>query len=367
MNGLKMNTDEHIVHLARLGLLGERQQVEKYVRRILRRIKDQNSKLAEDLVGLLATPPSAAAPLRDAGGSFAPVDQDSRLQLLRHEYPIELRNEPILHPKLRDALEQVIQEQNQLNKLTKMDVVPTRTLLFVGPPGVGKTMCARWLAHTLDKPLLTLDLSTVMSSFLGRTGANLRNVLDYARDVDGILLLDEFDAIAKRRDDDTELGELKRLVTILLQEIDYWPSDRILIAATNHGDLLDPAIWRRFDQVMNFPLPELNDVERSIELSFDGEKEDLGAWKNILKELWYGNSYSDIERTANQIRRRAIIEDLTIPEAISKSLSFDLKNKPLATRKKLGLMLRDVGFSDRRVSDVTGLSRDTLRKMRDNT
>src|SRR5262249_30290083 len=152
---------------------------------------------------------------------------------------------PVLTAKLRGALDLVIAERSHLAALAKSDLKPTTTLLFTGPPGVGKTLSARWLAHSLQKPLLTLDLASVISSFLGRTGANLRYVLDYAKQVDSVLLLDEFDAIAKRRGDDTELGELKRLVTVLLQEIDVWPRDRILIAATNHGELLDRAVWRR--------------------------------------------------------------------------------------------------------------------------
>ena len=94
-----------------------------------------------------------------------------------------------------------------------------------------------------------------MSSFLGRTGNNVRNVLDFAKGVSCVFLLDEFDAIAKRRDDAVEVGELKRLVTVLLQEIDQWPASGLLIAATNHYNLLDPAVWRRFELVVGFPMP----------------------------------------------------------------------------------------------------------------
>src|SRR5690606_32775240 len=107
-----------------------------------------------------------------------------------------------------------------------------------------------------NRPLLILDLASVMSSYLGRTGTNLRHVLDYAKSLDCVLLLDELDAIAKRRDDRGEIGELKRLVTVLLQQIDDWPPKSLLIAATNHADLLDPALWRRFDVTLEFPIPD---------------------------------------------------------------------------------------------------------------
>src|ERR1700733_11402427 len=149
-------------------------------------------------------------------------------------------------------------------KFADADLHPTKSALFVGPPGVGKTLAARWIAKKLNRPLIVLDLSAVMSSFLGRTGNNVRNVLDYAKGVECIFLLDEFDAIAKRRDDAVEVGELKRLVTVLLQEIDEWPSSGILIAATNHPELLDPAVWRRFDLIVKFPMPAEDQLTEAV-------------------------------------------------------------------------------------------------------
>ena len=131
-----------------------------------------------------------------------------------------------------------------------MGLSPTRSAIFVGPPGVGKTLTARWLASQLGVPLYVLDLTAVMSSLLGRSGTNLRAALDFAKRSPCVLLLDEIDAIAKRRSDDTDIGELKRLVTVILQEVDEWPATGLLLAATNHAELIDPALWRRFDLVI---------------------------------------------------------------------------------------------------------------------
>jgi SpoVK/Ycf46/Vps4 family AAA+-type ATPase len=218
------------------------------------------------------------------------------------------------------------------------------------------------LASRLGKPLLTLDLATVISSFLGRTGANLRQVLDYAKGVDSVLLLDEFDAIAKRRGDETELGELKRLVTVLLQEIDLWPSDRLLVAATNHGELLDRAVWRRFDLVLDFPFPRQADLEQIIDRYFAEDIHALGPWRDRLVELCHDRSFSDIERLVSQIRRRAVVGSMTVEQAIVETVSTLWDRLPLAERKQLAVKLRQFGLPERKVSEITGLARDTFRK-----
>ena len=195
--------------------------------------------------------------------SFAPlpVDSDSRLELLRVDNSPAVPFAPVWPKPVAAVLEEIIEERHLEQRLLEAGIEPTKSVLFCGPPGTGKTLAATWLAEQLHIPCLTLDLSAVMSSFLGRTGNNIRTVLDYSRRLPGVLLLDEFDALAKRRDDALEIGELKRLVTVLLQEIERWPAHGILIAATNHPDLLDPAVWRRFDRVLEFPLPSPSELE----------------------------------------------------------------------------------------------------------
>jgi SpoVK/Ycf46/Vps4 family AAA+-type ATPase len=258
-------------------------------------------------------------------------------------------------------LRQVIEEHHLSDRLLHAGLNPTRAALLVGPPGVGKTLATRWISRELKLPLLVLDLSTVMSSFLGKTGGNLRRVLDYAKQAPCVLLLDELDAIAKRRDDQVEVGELKRLVTVLLQEIDEWPASSLLIAATNHSELLDPAIWRRFDVIVDFPIPDTDLLRSSVEQLLRDSNID-GAIINMLAMVLTGCSFSEAEREINTARRVSIVKSVALPEALLEvivrrvaSLGFDEKRKLAAE-----LVSRNL-ISQRKASALLRISRDAIR------
>jgi len=352
---------DDIVQLARLALAGRPQDIQTYIHRLARRYQGQFPNLASQLSNLLQESPTRQSPLRQEVAAPVPVDLESRLQLLRIENVPMIEVEPIWEPMVNRSLSQVLSERQHFDELTKQGLSPTRSIIFTGPPGVGKTLAARWIAHELHRPLLTLDLSAVMSSFLGRTGANVRHVLDYAKNVDGVLLLDELDSIAKRRDDSTDVGELKRLVTVLLQEIDDWPATGLLIAATNHSDLLDPAVWRRFEMRVEFPMPTDASVRQAIDRFLWPNKTSL-AWHAVLAVALRGLSFSDIEREIMLARRSAVIRRAPLEDVLSGVVQSRVEPLPRKERGQIAMWLTEAGISQRQVHELTGVSRDTIRK-----
>jgi SpoVK/Ycf46/Vps4 family AAA+-type ATPase len=201
----------------------------------------------------------------------------------------------VLAPTARHKIERLLEEHRKRTSLSKFGYKPKTKILFWGPPGCGKTYTSRFVAHELGLAIGILRLSATISSFLGDTASHLQRVFDFANSRPMVLLLDEFDAIGKTRTDARDVGELKRVVNGLLQAIDTLNFDRsIVIAASNHQDLLDEALWRRFDDVIHFPFPEKVDREAQLKLLLNGVNF-TGSISRIA-QLMNALSFADIER-----------------------------------------------------------------------
>lgn len=370
--GESANLVDQLVHVTKLALTDRDDDLRLYVARMVRKLRSNHPDAAGQLEAILKTRPAAppATPFRrassdrpSAGVPLPPVDEESRLSLFKVFPPDQSPVEPMLSGQIHASLEQLINERRQMPQLAERGLQPTRSAVFVGRPGVGKTLTARWLAQQLDVPLLVLDLTAVMSSLLGRSGANLRTALDYAKRIPCVLLLDEIDAIAKRRSDEADVGELKRLVTVILQEIDEWPSTGLLLAATNHPELIDPAMWRRFELVITFDAPSPADVERAVERFLGSDAAALGKWVSPLALMYRGDSYSDIERDMNRLRRVLALGHANVEEVVHVLVAQKADLMEHADRIKLAVGLVETGkFSQHAASDLTGVSRDTIRK-----
>ena len=186
-----------------------------------------------------------------------PVDRETAAPLAEVLFPPDIRPDPpLFNATVSRAIETIIEEWTNFEALSEVGIQPAKTCLIYGAPGTGKTRLALWIAHQLDLPVLVVKLDGLVSSFLGTTARNIGNLFTFANRHRCILLLDEFDAIAKLRDDPQEVGEIKRVVNALLQNLDTRKDAGFSIGITNHPKLLDPAVWRRFEVQLEIPKPD---------------------------------------------------------------------------------------------------------------
>lgn len=270
-----------------------------------------------------------------------PVTPPRKLEVIPHEKDKQLPLVDFVTPERRSS-DIVMSRENQHLLLSVLDEFRHRELikshglrmrsklLFCGPPGCGKTLCAEVFAHEIRLPLLVANMDTLVSSFLGETASNLRKVFDYASSRPVVLLLDEFDAIARLRDDDTQHGELKRVVNSLLQLIDRFAGLGFLIAATNHEKQLDAAIWRRFDEIIYFDKPDRSQIVRLLKLKFRNFKTDFDAATKA--DALLGFSHAEIERVClNAIRRSVLHKRNSVDEfRFQQALELEARRRSIA-------------------------------------
>jgi SpoVK/Ycf46/Vps4 family AAA+-type ATPase len=178
---------------------------------------------------------------------------------------------------------------------------------MVGPPGTGKTTLAEAIAEAAGLPLFVVRYEAMIGSYLGETATRLKRVFDYARTTPCVLFFDEFDAIGKERGDIHETGEIKRVVTSLLMQVDDLPSYTIIAAATNHPELLDRASWRRFQLRLPLPLPDFRALTRYIQAFSERFGEPLGHQPAVIARRLGNISYADAEQFCLDVKRRSVL------------------------------------------------------------
>jgi len=189
-----------------------------------------------------------------------PVDRDSSLPLARVEYSQRYLTDLVLDPVVGDALARLILEVQNWPTLDAANLPRRNRLLLSGPPGCGKTSAVSAIAHELGRPLVTARVEGLISSYLGETAANLSNLFTFASTGPYVLFLDEFDSLGKTREDASDHGELRRVVNAVLQQIDAYHGPSLIVTATNHSQILDSALWRRFDTVIELGLPDAEQI-----------------------------------------------------------------------------------------------------------
>lgn len=313
-----------------------------------------------------------AVPLQTSGYSEAlPRDAGSRLPLIEEgQWP---STPVLLGDQEGRAVSRFLEDARNIELLSRKGVSARLGLLMHGPPGSGKTLLAGHIAAQLQRPIYIVRLDSLISSRLGETAKNIRGVFEFIPQQQAVLFLDEMDAIAKVRDDRHELGELKRVVNTVLQGLDSLSDDVVVIGATNHAHLLDPAIWRRFPYKVELKMPDAG-VRAAMwtQFLFEGQG-GREADAKLLASLSDGLSGADVENIALAARRRAILDEAfpSMPHILNAVIGskagapnlIDDGELTLDDRRRLALNLRDkAGMTVTDVAKVIGVSRQMAHR-----
>lgn len=293
------------------GIKGDKEKVANYSKVLVENLRKENQEnIANKIQKIIENNNTRLVGLDSF--STKPVDQESRMDIVEVTMPTSMKEELVFNRFIEDEIKDFIDTFEYRDTIRSRGIDVNNTLLLYGPPGCGKTSLAKYISQKTELPLVTARLDSLLSSLLGNTAKNIRKIFDYAAKRPCILFLDEFDVIAKVRDDKNELGELKRVVNSLLQNIDEFSQGSILIAATNHHELLDPAIWRRFSKIIELNKPSKSQIEELLDNYINASQINLVVGDKRLAAIvdgLDGLSPSDIKNIIYTTCKKAIMKE----------------------------------------------------------
>jgi AAA+ superfamily predicted ATPase len=288
-----------LINLVRAGAQGDQLSFRRTVEAIVAEERErQHHVVADRLAEFLK---SSA---RDSGGVTLP---DTISAFVHEVRPARLLHDLVLPAQSLLACNEVVEEQQRVDLLRSYGVEPRHRILLAGPPGNGKTSLAEAMAGELAVPLLVVRYEAIIGSFLGETAARLAGLFDYVRTQRCVVFFDEFDTLGKERGDEHETGEVKRVVSSLLLNIDALPAHVVVMTATNHPELLDRAVWRRFQVRLTLPAPQARDVAEWIARFEQRQSVQLGPTKKLVTAALEGVSFAEIEEFFSDVQRRLIL------------------------------------------------------------
>lgn len=304
-----------LISLVRAANMGDRELIRRTVDSV---IADERAKHHDVLADRLE---QAASNGRKEPRSIASSTQSEAAPALVEISPSgRTLDDLVLSDANRVSLIRLVEEQNRADLLRSHGLEPRHRLLLAGPPGNGKTALSDVLGYELAVPVLSVRYERLVASLLGETSSRLQRVFEYARSRHCILFFDEFDTLAKERGDIHETGEIKRVVSSLLLQIDALPSYVVVTVATNHPELLDRAVWRRFQLRLEFPAPTSKQAREWFERAVN-HGTDFGLSPRTLAERLKATSYSQLEDFTLDFKRRMVLADFSqTPQSISAEL-----------------------------------------------
>lgn len=291
-----------LVALVKAATAGNQQQVRRVVEAVIAEEREkQHNVLAKELTDALLS-----ATHSQGNG---PASLGEQAQMLVHEIAPQRKLADLILPAVvREACRQVAEEQHRADLLRAYNLEPRNRMLLIGPPGNGKTSLAEALAAELLAPMFVVRYEGVIGSFLGETAARLQRLFEFVRTRRCVLFLDEFDTVAKERGDEHETGEIKRVVSSLLLQIDQLPSHVVVVTATNHPELLDRAVWRRFQIRLELPPPSRQQIQDWLVRFVSRTDVDLGYAPRTLADKLLGASFSEVEEFALDVLRQSTLQ-----------------------------------------------------------